>query len=513
MTLANDIQNGLSSGSETEVVDQTENLNQDAALPTTDPPTTKSEVAIDWGRYPRTMAEKVESLNTGDPAGIGQWRLGTGRHNEPVIMTEDDQGRMQFLTVTDEKWMAIKQAQEENNAKVRQYEKEQQELTDAITENQGAFEYGLQNLDDGSNPMFSAALKDAYQKDPINTLKMMYDLQRLEDRDSERAAQIKWKIGNDNAYQRSAQVAQQTIDSWSTHYKNQLDFYESQLSTDPNADNTVHSNAKRHLMAHADLASRAASFKPHQGMDMSLSPGVALGNPYMAKECYKTWLQLLELGVPQVGQSPVQMSITDRDSDNSWEANAANVMQHLQWLSSQFGWQAPIELDMVAIQQAFKEHVGNKNLQVATEGQEHTVVEDDPTTQEDETQKVTMSTSPDGKHILSVAPYADQGGITPDTAVDVERKTAGEAIARTAAEERALNMDTVRADLQSTTLSNEQKVLEIQQMLEKSKNPLEDIKTILDGLEELRGGDATKLEELKISIMEILDKHLRELDK
>jgi len=383
--MINNQMNNISNGVQGNDVDETEEVVDEGA----ESPQPSKETAIvpkSWtvdpvlaGRVdvmrsnPRTAAETIAAIKTGDPAALeGMW-LGAHPNGDPKISYIDDFGNPQYHNLTVSQWMAIKEARSLNRTKMVQYQEEQEQLQQSIEEYQGAFTSGLGMLDDGSNPMLSAVFKDMYSKDPIGTLAEMYDLRYLEEKDAHAAAAKKFQIVNDAMLEQSTHRGQQFAQGLERHFGGQYLELENRLKV--NSNDPQLREALGSLETTVSSFKKGTQFKPWAGMDMSLSPGQAYTNPARRVDMYRTWMEMLSIGVPTAtGQH--RYTVNNPQDVDAWESERENLVMHLEWLSRQLGWQGSFidpntgmlnMEDEVAIRKAYHQIFNNPAVLMANQ--------------------------------------------------------------------------------------------------------------------------------------------------
>ena len=321
----------------------------------------------------QTDAETVDGIRTGEPATLEKFYITQDDRGRSIVKFRDDSGQEQQWVVSAAQALALMDTRRENRHKMAQYNAQQLELQQAREENQGAFERGLNMLDDGTNPMLSGYLKDRYNDNPIGTLKWMYDLHYLEAKDADAAAAVKYQFVNGAMYKQSNQTFQRFGQTLDRHFGNQTLEYQRLLYKDKN--NPQIKGALEQHETNMSVFRKGIGFKPHPGMDMSKSPGQAYTNPARRVDMYRTWMEMLSIGVPTAtGQH--RYTVNNPQDPEAWESERENQVMHLEWLSRQLGWQGSfidpntgmlnIE-DEAAIRKAYHQIYNNPSVLMANQ--------------------------------------------------------------------------------------------------------------------------------------------------
>ena len=307
-----------------------------------------------------SSAEIVDGIRTGEPVALEQFYITQDDMGRSIVKFRDDSGQEQQWVVSAATALGMMDTRRENRHKMAEFNAQQLELQQAREENQGAFERGITMLDDGTNPMLGAVLKDMYNKDPIGTLTKMYDLQYLEAKDEDAAAAQKFQIVNGAMFEQSNQRHSQTTTHWTNHFGQQLEQYTRELEGNPN--NPQLARALQQLQGVHNVFQQGMGYKPYAGMDMSLSPAQSQQSPFQAEEMYKAWLSMLQIGIPVAGAGDHIYRVNNPQDPDAWSKEGENIVLHLQWLANSLGWQAPMGLeDYMAIQKAFAQVYNNPN--------------------------------------------------------------------------------------------------------------------------------------------------------
>ena len=320
-----------------------------------------------------SMSEIVEGLDSGNPLALEQFNLGTSGGGQPIVTFRDGSGNMQHIKISTAQWLGIREQRNNNRRQMAAWEKEQEELQQAVEENQGIFTNGLGMLDDGGNPMLIAVLKDKYSKDPIGTLSEMNDLRYIEATDADAAAAQKFQIVNGAMLEQSTHRGQQFEQGLERHFRGQYLEFENQLKVDSNDPQLR--EALGSLETTVSSFKKGAQFKPWAGMDMSLSPGQAYTNPARRVDMYRTWMEMLSIGVP-TAEGQLRYTVNNPQDVDAWESERENLVMHLEWLSRQIGWQGSFidpntgmlnMEDEVAIRKAYHQIFNNPAVLMANQ--------------------------------------------------------------------------------------------------------------------------------------------------
>jgi hypothetical protein len=302
------------------------------------------EFEHDWNSIqPTTFTERVDALDSANPAGLGQWKFMTGRHGEPVAVTEDDEGRLQYITISDEKWISLHQQQWKQNQAITDENERLEKLDKQRTELRPSFEDGLQHL---TSEPFKALLKQKFEEDPQNAVEMLIKWRRLDQRDRDATDSAADRLAEQIIQQQAAMTARGKIQAKDTSIKNaeqdSLNRYNAGVN-DPDIDASV-VLARRNSESRKGLLEKAA-------LNHSPAPNSSMLPPNLAKSpadfqgALKDWLPLIDNMVPHPSDDNYGMIVRDE------------VLPLLNEVAGSVGWLEPMdELALPQIVSAIYKH-------------------------------------------------------------------------------------------------------------------------------------------------------------
>lgn len=307
-----------------------------------------------------SSAEIVDGIRTGEPVALEQFYITQDDIGRSIVKFRDDSGQEQQWVVSAAQALGMMDTRRVNRHKMAEFNAQQLELQQAREDNQGAFERSLKAVDDGTFPMLGAYVTDMYNDDPMAALHWLYELQYEEAKDADVAAATKYQFVNAAAFNQSKIKYDETKATIGGRLDSQYEQYARELEGNP--DNPQIGRALQQLQGVRNVFMQGLGYKPYAGMDMSLSPAQSQQSPFQAEEMYKTWLSMLQMGIPVEGADDHVYRVNNPQDPDAWAKEVDNIMLHLQWLANSLGWQAPLGLeDYTAIQKAFAQVYNNPN--------------------------------------------------------------------------------------------------------------------------------------------------------
>ena len=288
---------------------------------------------------PRSSAQIVDSVSTGDPAGLEHLYFGATAAGDPVIGFLDSNGTPQAMRVTTSQWMAAKESRRANRERVMDEEDRVEKLDKQRKELSGAFNNGLDTVD---NEAFRSLLKQLFQDNPQEAMKMLIDDQRGDQRDAEANAKV--------------QAAAIQAQAWSISSALQNDNFKERQGLDARLNESQQKamtskgdssaaiagiNGQRREIAIRDRASAYAPTRQTIGM----SPTQAMG-PTQVQGMLAAWL-----AIPEVDRLVPHPNSPDSD------IAMKDVLASLNGVATSLGWQQTFTIeDMEEITRAVMTH-------------------------------------------------------------------------------------------------------------------------------------------------------------
>ena len=290
-----------------------------------------------------SSAEIVDGIRTGEPVALEQFYITQDDMGRSIVKFRDDSGQEQQWVVSAATALGMMDTRRENRHKMAEFNAQQLELQQAREENQGAFEWGMKELDDGTNPLYMAMMRDQFKADPKGTIGAMYEILQLQKIDAEAAELAKHTFANQGLHEKSGEAVKD--------YHAILNFEASSW------DQTASTYEEKRLAKQrfTDMDRMVDDTSPSPDMDLTQSPAENWGDATAGSK-YLQWMKQLETGIPLGSGRYLHMAIPHPDN-RDFNAKFPEFFAKLQQISQLMGWQMPFaEQDLQAISSALMDH-------------------------------------------------------------------------------------------------------------------------------------------------------------
>tara|TARA_R110000824_G_C15228706_1_gene678278 strand:- start:5698 stop:7395 length:1698 start_codon:yes stop_codon:yes gene_type:complete len=288
---------------------------------------------------PRTDAQIVESISTGDPAGLEHLYFGATELGHPVMGFRDSNGNTQVMKVTSSQWMAAKEARRLNRERVLEEQDRQENLNKEKTELRPTFEDGLDSVDDEA---YRALLQQMFEDDPQRAVRELVADRRGSSMDEEKNQAKRDGLKNEQAWETSKRVQNQNINE-SNQARASLDKARQQAISST-GDSSAAIAQIRSQQREISLRETAMAYAPSPN-NATASPSEAM-NPRQFKDALRAWLPMVERMIPHPSNPNIDAAMED-------------LFGALNGIARDIGWQKGItERDLGAVQQAVSDYLG-----------------------------------------------------------------------------------------------------------------------------------------------------------
>ena len=290
---------------------------------------------------PRTDAQIVESISTGDPSGLEHMYFGATELGHPVIGFRDSNGNTQVMKVTPSQWMAAKEARRLNRERVLEEQDRQENLNKEKTELRPSFENGLDTVD---NEAYRALLVQLFETNPQDAMIRLVNDQRQSQADADKNEQVRMGQLRDQAWATSRSLQEQNTNERAMAVQRvEQSLQQALRSTGDSSAAVAQIRSQQREIA---LRDRAMSYAPVQSNAMA-SPAEGM-SPRQFQDALASWLAL-----PDVER------MIPHPSNPNYESAMGDLMASLNGVVRDIGWQQGLTPeDMPAIAQAANAYLG-----------------------------------------------------------------------------------------------------------------------------------------------------------